>query len=93
MGLDYDWSFVVPARELIVQMNLEQAGQRVFDSTMVLHRRAIDGANLLRALLFHPLQSARVVLAIHWQALLLWLRRVPVHDHPRWQAQRSLDVP
>jgi DUF1365 family protein len=26
--------------------------------------------------------TLRVVLAIHWQALLLWLRGNPVHDHP-----------
>ena len=26
--------------------------------------------------------TLRVVGAIHWQALLIWLRRNPVYDHP-----------
>ena len=26
--------------------------------------------------------TAQVVGAIHWQALKLWLKRTPVHDHP-----------
>jgi DUF1365 family protein len=26
--------------------------------------------------------TLRVMLAIHWQALRLWLKRCPVHDHP-----------
>jgi DUF1365 family protein len=26
--------------------------------------------------------TAQVVGGIHWQALRLWLKRVPVHDHP-----------
>lgn len=27
--------------------------------------------------------TAKVVFAIHWQALRLWLKRNPVYDHPR----------
>jgi DUF1365 family protein len=29
----------------------------------------------------YPLMTAQVIGAIHWQALRLWLKRVPVHDH------------
>jgi len=31
----------------------------------------------------YPLMTVQVVAAIHWQALRLWLKRNPVHDHPR----------
>ena len=92
MELEYDWRFVDPARQVVVHMNLERARERVFDSTLVLERRALNGANLTRMLLLHPFQTARVVLAIHWQALLLWLRRVPVHEHPKWRAQQTPGV-
>jgi len=31
----------------------------------------------------YPLMTARVVGAIHWQALRLWLKHNPVYDHPK----------
>jgi DUF1365 family protein len=42
----------------------------------------ITGAALAGTLLRFPLMTAKVIGAIHWQALRLWLKRVPVHDHP-----------
>jgi len=41
-----------------------------------------SGAALLRALVRYGLIGAGVVLRIHWQALHLWLRRVPFHKKP-----------
>jgi DUF1365 family protein len=35
-----------------------------------------------RCLLRYPLMTLRVLLAIHWQAFLIWLARNPVYDHP-----------
>jgi len=29
-----------------------------------------------------PLMTLKIILAIHWQALKLWGKGVPVHDHP-----------
>jgi DUF1365 family protein len=37
----------------------------------------------------YPLMTARVVAAIHWQALRLWLKRVPFHSHPAKLAARE----
>jgi DUF1365 family protein len=28
------------------------------------------------------MMTLRVIAGIHWQALRLWIKRVPVHDHP-----------
>jgi DUF1365 family protein len=37
---------------------------------------------LLRVFITHPLLTLKVVAAIHWQALRLWIKRVPLHPHP-----------
>jgi DUF1365 family protein len=85
----YAWRFSVPGDELRVHMEVlapdEPLGskQREFDATLVLARKPVDARNLAAVLLRFPFMTLRVVAAIHWQALRLWLRGNPVHDHPQ----------
>jgi DUF1365 family protein len=82
MDHDYDWRFTMPGDDLRVHMDVVRHGERHFDATLSLQRRPLDARALRRVLWRYPLMTARVVGAIHWQALRLWLKRVPVHDHP-----------
>ena len=66
-------------------MDVLRDGVREVDATLVLDRRELTAANLMRVLLRFPAMTLRVVAAIHWQALRLWLRRNPVYDHPNSQ--------
>lgn len=42
----------------------------------------VSSASVLRAFFAYPLMTFGVVLRIHWQALRLWLRRVPFFSKP-----------
>lgn len=42
----------------------------------------LSTATLLRALITYPWQSVGVIARIHWQALQLWLKRVPFFSKP-----------
>jgi uncharacterized protein len=83
MRREYDWRFTVPGDDLYVHMNVfGEDTEREFDATLNLRRRPLDASSLRRVLWRYPLMTAKVVGAIHWQALRLWLKRTPIHDHP-----------
>jgi len=82
MGLDYEWRLDAPRARLAVHMRCLQEGAELFNATMLLRRRPLQAAAMAATLLRFPLMTARVVLAIHWQALVLWLKRVPFYAHP-----------
>jgi len=84
MDLCYDWGIGAPGGRLSIHMALASrgGGDKLFDATMRLERAPITGARLAGVLLRFPLMTVQVMVAIHWQALRLWLKRVPVHTHP-----------
>lgn len=88
MDLGYDWAFTPPGERLFVQMNLlrrdsANSPARMFDATLDLTRREISPAALRGVLLRYPLMTAAVITRIHWEALRLWMKRVPIHSHPK----------
>jgi uncharacterized protein len=101
MELDYAWGFSVPSDKLLVHMALHEARregaqrastgvEKVFDATLRLERAPVTGMQLARTLVRFPLMTVQVMAAIHWQALKLWVKRVPVHTHPaKLNAKRS----
>jgi hypothetical protein len=82
MELDYAFTFTRPGPRLIAHMCTLDGGRSFFDATLKLERREWCARELHRALLAHPWMTAKVVGAIHWEALKLYLKKVPVFTHP-----------
>jgi len=87
MEIEYDWVLSAPADRLSVFMANSKDGQRFFDTAMTLKRTPITGWSLATVLLRFPLQTFKIILAIYWEALRLWVKRVPFYSHPEKQAK------
>jgi DUF1365 family protein len=88
MVFDVDYEFVLtpPADRLVAHMNVlpHCGGHRVptFDATLTLQRRPWTARSVRAALLRHPLMTAKVIGAIHWEALRLRLKGLPIVPMP-----------
>jgi uncharacterized protein len=78
VDLDYAFAFTPPARRLIAHMETVKAGSVCFDATLSLDRRPWSALEIRRALVRYPAMTANVVAGIHWQALKLWWKGVPL---------------
>jgi DUF1365 family protein len=75
---EYAFAFTPPAGRLVAHMETSQAGSVGFDATLSLERRPWNATEIRRVLVRYPAMTARVMAGIHWQALKLWWKGVPV---------------
>jgi DUF1365 family protein len=83
MDMQYRWSFNEPRDRVFVHMQNHRNGARMFDATLQLKESPLTTLGLLGVLAAFPFMTLKVIAAIHWQALRLWIKRTPIFDHPR----------
>ena len=78
VDLQYAFAFTPPAGSLVAHIETSQAGSVGFDATLSLERRPWNAAEVRRVLVRYPAMTTRVMAGIHWEALKLWWKGVPV---------------
>ena len=61
---------------------MHEDGRTPLRAVLAGRRQELTDRTLVRALVRYPLMPVQVIGLIHWQALRLWLKRVPFHHKP-----------
>ena len=91
MGMDmaYDFRGTAPGDKLALAIDALDGDGVLLIASMSGRRHALGDGALLRAAAAVPLLTLKVVAAIHWEALKLWLKGVPLRPGPADPASPS----
>ncbi|WP_232305564.1 DUF1365 domain-containing protein [Gilvimarinus polysaccharolyticus] len=91
MDMQYHWRSNVPGERLLIDLRCSIEKQDVMDATLSLKREPISTHELNRVIWRYPWMTIKVVGAIYWQALKLWLKGSPFHNQPTQAANATVD--
>jgi DUF1365 family protein len=78
----YGFRFMRTAQRLVARVDHHDEGGLVLQTAISGALQPLTATSVRRAVLGWPLMTLGVIARIHWQALRLWLKRVPVHSAP-----------
>ena len=91
MALQYDWRFRISDEEIMIYMKLEKQQEHVFDANLRLKKAPLSNSLARQVAITYPLACLKTVAAIYWQALRLWLKRIPFYEHPGRKPDDQID--
>ncbi len=78
----YQFKVDVPTKSVTMIINNSDPAGYLLHASFVGRRAPLSDRCLLRCLITHPLMTAKVIAGIHWEALRLWLKGVPLVSRP-----------
>ncbi len=73
----YSWTITPPEEKVGVQLGVHDERGQVFAASLNMNREPLTKKTLRRQLLKKPVMTASIVAAIYWQALRIYLKKIP----------------
>jgi len=89
MNVEYHVSWTAPGADLSLRIQVERAGDPIFEAHLELTHASLDNRRALALPLRYPLMPLRGLMAIYREAIRLLIRRVPVHAHPNLRTRKA----
>ncbi len=77
---EFHFRLQVPGEKMNIKIDDYRKGEKFFISTLTGVRKPITSWSVVKAFLRFPMVTLQVIILIHWQALRLWLKKVPFHS-------------
>lgn len=87
MDCHYDFFIEPPDRRVLVAIHESDGDGPLLTAMFCGEHETLSDRRLLAMLFRYPLMTLKVMAGIHWEALRLWIKGVPVHRH------RPADIP
>ena len=82
MDHNYRFLFSEPKERLLVEIKNLKDSKIIHESILKLRKHAFNQNQLLKIVTQFPFITLRVVSAIHWQAVKLWLKGATFYSNP-----------
>jgi DUF1365 family protein len=80
----FDFNLPVPDEHIGIGIDDYKDGKRFFISTLTGTKKKLTNGRLIAYAFRFPFITLRIITLIHWQALILWMKKIPFHkkdDH------------
>ena len=82
MGIRYDFRVAGPGERITIGIRASTSAVPILNAALTGGRRDLTDHNLIRVFLAIPAVTLKVVAAIHWEALRLWLKGLRLQRRP-----------
>jgi uncharacterized protein len=83
MDMAYRFRLNEPDERFALAIGASERGRTVLSASLTASRECLSDGALLRSFLAIPVVTAKVIVAIHWEALRLWLKGMRLRDRPQ----------
>lgn len=84
MEMTYHWQSGFSSDAVSLTLNLKANDKLQFVASFDYQRQPFTHKNFLKGILCQPFFSLHTVLGIYWQALKLFVKRIPIYNHPKY---------
>lgn len=75
----FDFNLMIPGEKLNIRIDDVKENNRFFISTLTGTRKSLNNLNLLWYSVRFPFITLKIITLIHWNAVRLWLKKLPYH--------------
>jgi len=89
LNMNYHWQCAFSDKRVSLNLALTRSAAVVFTANFHYQREPLNSDSFYRAIAKQPMLSLKTVVGIYWQALKLFIKRIPFYSHPKSKMEKT----